>query len=562
MKVPQRGHVTATTGHPWLALGALVTSCLAVLLVLLDNTIVVVALPTLANELDAGFGELQWIVDSYTLPFAGFLLMFGHLGDRFGRRRVMLGGLVGIAVMSVVGVCANSVTEVLIARAGMGVAAAAVFPATLAIITTAYRRPRSRALGIAAWTAMAGFAVAIGPIIGGWLLTHFSWHAIFWINIPVAAVAATLSVICVRETRSEKHGSIDVVGILLSIAAVFLLVWSFIEAPKHGWLSAWTIGGVAGSLVLLGVFAVWELRVSYPVLDVRLFRIRRFAFPALALAVSYFAMFGFLFIVSQYFQGVLLMDPLAFGIHSLPFAAAIGLGAPIATWFGYRYGHAVVVTTGMVVLAGGLYWAGQATIETTYWEIPFGAMILMGGGLGIVTGPVTDSIMASVPAAEAGSGSAVNDTTREVGGALGIAVLGSILFGKYNDVVSAKLDSYGPLASTFITDRERDLITNSPVSVLQILDRTDLPPMITDLDNPNSLVYVMQDAAMQGWKYSAMVMVASVVVTAIVFAIFMPWSRGTSLVDLSLEERDDDGLPGVQVPASPPGSVRADSLDD
>lgn len=545
-----------------MALGALVTSCLAVLLVLLDNTIVVVALPTLANELDAGFGELQWIVDSYTLPFAGFLLMFGHLGDRFGRRRVMLGGLVGIAVMSVVGVSANSVTEVLIARAGMGVAAAAVFPATLAIITTVYRRPRSRALGIAAWTAMAGFAVAIGPIIGGWLLTHFSWHAIFWINIPVAAVAAALSVICVRETRSEKHGSIDVVGILLSIAAVFLLVWSFIEAPKHGWLSAWTIGGVTGALVLLGVFAVWELRVSYPVLDVRLFRIRRFAFPALALAVSYFAMFGFLFIVSQYFQGVLLMDPLAFGIHSLPFAAAIGLGAPIATWFGYRYGHAVVVMTGMVVLAGGLYWAGQATIETTYWEIPFGAMILMGGGLGIVTGPVTDSIMASVPPAEAGSGSAVNDTTREVGGALGIAVLGSILFGKYSDVVSAKLDSYGPLASNFISDRERDLITNSPVSVLQILDRTDLPPAITDLDNPNSLVYVMQDAAMQGWKYSAMVMVASVVVTAIVFAIFMPWSRGTSLVDLSLEERDDDGLPRVQVPASPPGSVRADSLDN
>jgi len=561
MKTPQAVHSAPTAGNPWLALGALVTSCLAVLLVLLDNTIVVVALPTLANELDAGFGELQWIVDSYTLPFAGLLLMFGHLGDRFGRRRVMLGGLVGIAVMSVIGASANSVTQVLIARAGMGVAAAAVFPATLAIITTVYRRPRSRALGIAAWTAMAGFAVAIGPTIGGWLLTHFSWHSTFWINIPVAAVAATLSVICVRETRSEKRGFIDVVGILLSIAAVFLLVWSFIEAPKHGWFSAWTIGGVAGALVLLGVFAVWELRVSYPVLDVRLFRIRRFAFPALALAVSYFAMFGFLFIVSQYFQGVLLMDPLTFGIHSLPFAAAIGLGAPIATWFGYRYGHAVVVMTGMVVLAGGLYWAGQATVETSYWAIPFGSMILMGGGLGIVTGPVTDSIMASVPAAEAGSGSAVNDTTREVGGALGIAVLGSILFGKYNDVVSAKLDSYGPLASNFITDRERDLITNSPVSVLQILDRTDLPPMLTDLDNPNSLVYVMQDAAMQGWKYSAMVMVASVVVTAIVFAIFMPWSRGTSLVDLSHDERDDDGLPRVQAPASPLGSVRADSLD-
>lgn len=292
--------------------------------------------------------------------------------------------------------------------------------------------------------------------------------------------------------------------------------------------------------MLLSAFAVWELRVPHPVLDVRLFRIRRFAFPALALAVSYFAMFGFLFIVSQYFQAVLLMDPLTFGIHSLPFAAAVGLGAPVATWFGYRYGHAVVVMTGMIILAGGLYWAGQATIETTYWAIPFGSMILMGGGLGIVTGPVTDSIMASVPTAEAGAGSAINDTTREVGGALGIAVLGSILFGKYNEVVSAKLDSYGPLVSTFITDRERGLMANSPVSILEILDRSDLPPMITDLHNPNSLVYVMQDAAMQGWRASAMVMVVSVVVTAIVFALFMPWSRGTSLVKLSIDSEKNE----------------------
>lgn len=237
-----------TATPPWLAFGALITSCLAVLLVLLDNTIVVVALPTLANELDAGFGQLQWVVDSYTLPFAGFLLMFGHLGDRYGRRRVMLGGLVGIAVMSAVGACADSVNQVLLARAGMGIAAAAVFPATLAIITTVYRQPRSRALGIAAWTAMAGFAVALGPTIGGWLLTHFTWHAIFWMNLPIAAVAMALSIACIRETRSDKSGPIDFVGILLSIAAVFLLVWSFIEAPKHGWLSTLTLGGVVAPL--------------------------------------------------------------------------------------------------------------------------------------------------------------------------------------------------------------------------------------------------------------------------------------------------------------------------
>lgn len=515
----------------WMAGGALSTACLAVLLVLLDNTVVVVALPTLANELDASFGGLQWVVDSYTLPFACFLLMFGHLGDRLGRRRVLVGGLIGIAAMSLVGAYATSLPQVLVARVGMGIAAAAVFPATLAIITSVYRQPRSRALGIALWTAMAGFAVAIGPTVGGWLLNHFSWHSVFWMNLPIAVGAVLLACVFVPESRSDTTGPIDILGVALSIVGVFLLVWSFIEAPRHGWLSAVTLGGIATAVAVLGLFVAWETRATYPVLNVRLFRIRRFAFPALALAVAYFAMFGFLFLVSQYFQAVLLMDPLTFGVHSLPFAAAVGLGAPVATWLGYRYGHTVVVVAGMIILASGLYWAGQATAETTYWGIPFGSMILMGAGLGIVTGPVTDSIMSSVPSSEAGAGSAVNDTTREVGGALGIAVLGSVLFSKYGEIVSDKLDSYGPIVNTLVTARERELITSSPVSVLEVLNRSDLPSTVTDPRDPGSLVYAMQDAVMQGWKGSAMLMVVSVVATAVVFAVFMPWNRGSSLVD-------------------------------
>jgi EmrB/QacA subfamily drug resistance transporter len=533
----------------WVAFGALVTACLAVLLVLVDNTVVVVALPTLANELDSDFSGLQWVIDSYTLPFAGFLLMFGHLGDRLGRRRVLVAGLVGIAVMSVLGACAQSLTQVLVARAGMGVSAAAVFPATLAIITTVYPSPRVRALGIAAWTAMAGFAVAVGPTAGGWLLEHFSWHAVFWINVPVAVVVLALAYGFVPESRSGRTGRLDLVGVGLSIAGVFLLVWSFIEAPRHGWTAPVTVGGIFAALLLLALFAAWEVRAEYPVLDVRLFRIRRFAFPALALAVSYFAMFGFLFMVSQYFQGVLLMDPLTFGIHSLPFALAVGLGAPVATWLGYRYGHTPVVIAGMVILAGGLLWAAQATVETTYWEIPFGSMILMGGGLGIVTGPVTDSVMSSVPRTEVGAGSAVNDTTRELGGALGIAILGSVLFGKYREIVAAKLDSYGPLADNFLTGRQRDLIENSPISVLEILNRPGLPGLVADLDNPNSLVRVMQDATMQGWKDAAMIMVASVLITAAAFAVFMPWGRGESLIDdAGSRDASDPTAPGATTP--------------
>ena len=301
---------------------ALLVICVAELLVVLDNTVVNVALPSMGLQLRADMSGLQWVVDAYTLTFAGLLLAFGHLGDRYGRKKVMIFGLAGIAVMSVGGALAADLEQVVAARAAMGVFAAAVFPATLALIINIFTDAKERALAIAAWTAMAGFAIAIGPTAGGFLLEHFSWHSVFWINVPVALLVLAAAVWCVPESRAEHVGKYDPLGIALSLAGITVLVWAIIEAPHNGWLSATSVVAYVAGTVALAVFVWWELRTASPVLDLTLFRNRRFSLPALAIAVAYFSMFGFLFMITQYFQGVREQTPLQFGIHSLPFAVA------------------------------------------------------------------------------------------------------------------------------------------------------------------------------------------------------------------------------------------------
>ncbi len=376
------------------------------------------------------------MVDAYTLTFAGLLLAFGHLGDRYGRKKVMIIGLAGIALMSVGGAVAADLGQVVAARAAMGVCAAAVFPATLALIINIFTDAKERALAIAAWTAMAGFAIAIGPTAGGFLLEHFSWHSVFWINVPVALLVLLAALACVPESRAEHVGKYDPVGIVLSLTGITVVVWAIIEAPHNGWLSPASVGGYIAGCVALAAFVWWELRTPSPVLDLNLFRIRRFSLPALAIAVGYFSMFGFLFMITQYFQGVMELTPLQFGVHSLPFAVSIAVGAPLATLIAQRIGTTAVIVFGLVVMSIGMFIAGQVEVETPYLGPVVVSMILMGLGLAIVQGPATESIMSSVTLDEAGAGSAVNDTTREVGGTLGVAVLGSIVASIYTTKVA------------------------------------------------------------------------------------------------------------------------------
>ena len=258
---------------------ALIFICLAELLVVLDNTVVNVALPTMSVDLFASVSDLQWIVDAYTLTFAGFLLTFGHLGDRFGRRRVMIIGLIGVGAMSLVGALASNLEQVIMARAAMGVFAAAVFPATLAMITNIFTDARERAIAIAAWTAMAGFAIAIGPTAGGWLLEHFSWHSVFWMNVPAALLVIVGVLLVVPESKALHVGRFDFVGTILSLLGIVILVWTIIDAPHRGWVSTFSITGYLSATVLLAAFVAWELRTDAPILNMNLFRIRRFSSP-------------------------------------------------------------------------------------------------------------------------------------------------------------------------------------------------------------------------------------------------------------------------------------------
>ncbi|MFD6353824.1 MFS transporter [Nocardia tengchongensis] len=505
---------------------ALIAICLAELLVVLDNTLVNVALPSMAVQLKADMSGLQWIVDAFTLAFSGLLLAMGHLGDRYGRRLFMIIGLSGVAVMSAAGALSSGLGQVIAARAGMGVFAAVVFPATLALLTNIFTGARERAAAIALWTAMAGIAIAIGPTVGGWLLEYYSWHSVFWINVPVALVAIIAVLVTVPESRAPHVDRLDRIGILLSLAGVTALVWSIIEAPKHGWLATESLAGYLLSAALLAAFVAWELRVPAPVLNMRLFRNRRFALPSLAITVSYFAAFGFLFLITQYFQGVKELSPLEFGIHSLPFAVAVGFGAPIATLLAQRLGTTAMVVSGLLTLAVAMYIAGRTTVETPYLGPVVVSMILMGLGFAIVQGPATESIMGAVPLAEAGAGSAVNDTTREVGGALGVAVLGSVMTSVYANHIGNRIAG---IPGQIMNPQQKELASNTPISVLEIV-KAPVNPMFAPAKA--DLIHAMKVAAMQGSETASYIAVGTLVGCAVIVALALPWrpERGRSVL--------------------------------
>ena len=423
----------------WQILGVL---CVALFAIVMDNTIVNVALPTLARELGADTSALQWIVDAYTLVFAGLLLAAGGVGDRFGRKPALVAGLVVFATFSVAGALASSTGQLIAARAAMGVGAALIFPTTLAIAVNVFTDARERAAAIGIWTAVTGVGVALGPISGGWLLEHFSWGSVFLINVPIAIVAIVGTFALVPNSRDPRARRLDLAGLGLSIGGITLLVWSVIEAPRHGWTSFATFGGIAGAAVLLATFAWWESRVAQPLLDVRLFRNRRFTAASLAVTLGFFALFGFIFLVTQYFQLVKGYSALQAGVRTVPFALAMAIAAVTSPQIVKRAGTKLVVAAGLTLMACGFAVAATTDAASSYGIIVV-AMVLMGAGLGSALTPATESILGSLPRDQAGVGSAVNDTTREVGGTLGVAVLGSIMASLYGGKIVDALRGSG-----------------------------------------------------------------------------------------------------------------------
>jgi len=417
----------------------LLSLLLAAFVINLDTTIVNVALPSLIRELHATTSQLQWIVDAYNLVFAAFVLAAGTLSDRVGRKGMLLAGLAVFGLASVAGGLGSSPGDLIAARCFMGLGAAVIFPATLSLIANVFTQRRERALAIGLWGATAGVGVALGPITGGWLLEHYSWSSIFFALAPVAVVAGALVAIIVPTSRDPSARRADLLGLALSAAGMALLVFTVIEAPAHGWASARTVAGFAGAAAVLAAFIGWERRVAAPMIDVGLFRNPRFTAASGSVTVAFFALSGFIFLVTQYFQFLKGYGPLSTGVRLLPVAICVGVSSVLGTRLAVRLGTKMVVAAGLASLAAGLAWASSVSVGTSYLRIT-AQMVLLGCGIGLTSAPATEAIMGVVPKEKAGVGSAVNDATRVLGATLGVAVIGSV----YSSLYASRLTSSLP----------------------------------------------------------------------------------------------------------------------
>ncbi len=430
----------------WVTLSVL---SLSLVIIGLDNTILNVALPTLVRELGATASELQWMVDSYVLVFAGLLLTMGALGDRFGRKLALTSGLVIFGVASVFAAFADSATTLIVARSFMGVGGALIMPATLSIITNIFTG-EERGRAIAAWAAVAGLGIVIGPALGGWLLEHFWWGSVFLINVFIAAIAIALGFFLVPESKDPKATPLDPVGAVLSIAGLVSLIYAIIEAPARGWTDGIVLVTFGLAFVLLGVFLWWERRTEHPMLRLEFFRNPRFSAASGAITMVFFAMFGTVFLLTQYLQFVLGFSPLEAGIRVMPVATMV-IAAPLAARLVEKIGTKVVVAVGLTVVAIAMAWLATIDIDSGYGHVA-ATLVLLGLGMGAAMAPATESIMGSLPLAKAGVGSAMNDTTRQIGGALGVAILGSILASVYGSEMAPALVGLPPEAAGFAGD--------------------------------------------------------------------------------------------------------------
>jgi EmrB/QacA subfamily drug resistance transporter len=423
----------------------LVALLLASFAINLDTTIVNVALPTLVRELHASNTQLQWIVDAYNLVFAAFLLASGSLSDRLGRKGMLLSGLGLFGISSAAGGLMTSTSGLIVARCFMGLGAALVFPATLSLISNVFveRGERARAIGL--WGATAGMAIALGPIVGGWLLQHFSWTSIFFAMTPVAALGALLVARSVPTSRDPEAPRLDRPGFVLSTAAMALLIYTIIEAPNDGWSSARTLGGFALAVGLLAGFVAWEHRTAEPMLDVSLFANPRFTAASGSVTVAFFSLFGFIFLMTQYFQFIKGYGPLSAGVHLLPVATSVGVFSVVGTKLAVRFGTKLVVTAGLIMVAAFYLWVASISAGLGYGTIAV-QMVLYGAGMGLTSAPATEAIMGVVPIAKAGVGSAVNDATRLLGGTLGVAIIGSVYASVYASRLSTAIPAHLPAA--------------------------------------------------------------------------------------------------------------------
>ncbi len=412
---------------------ALLVLCLSLLIIVMANTALTVAAPDMTKDLGLSSADLQWVIDGYTVPYAALMLLLGAIGDKYSRRGALVLGLVVFGGGAVFGYLADSAATVIAARAVMGVGAALIMPATLSLLAATFPRAE-RAKAITLWTATAGLAIAAGPVVAGALLRDHGWSSTFLINVPVAAVALIAAFVLVPPSKAGHHDRIDYVGGVLSVIWTAALVYMIIEGPHFGW-GAKAVGAAVVAGVGLVAFVLWELRHPRPILDVRRFTARRFAGSNLAVALFFLAVFGAFYYLTQHLQFVLGYDALQTGVRMLPLAGAVFVGSALTALLTPRVGMKWTVGAGMAGGTIALALLTRVDAGSTYGDF-VAPLIILGLAIGLALSPCTDAIMGAFPESELGVGGAVNDTSLELGGSLGIAILGSLLATSYSDHLS------------------------------------------------------------------------------------------------------------------------------
>jgi EmrB/QacA subfamily drug resistance transporter len=418
----------------WWTLGVLIVG---LLVIGFDTTILTVALPTLSGELDASTTALQWIVNIYILFLAAFLLAAGAFGDKYGRKKVLFIGLILFGITSVMAGFSKSTEMLIVARAFMGVAAAIMLPLTISILPTVFpAHERGKAISI--WAAGMGVGLMIGPLIGGFLLEHFAWGSIFFINLPIIFITILGVIFFVPESNDPHAPKIDWTGVILSSVGLMALVYGLTEGPENGWLSMETWIPASAGLAVLIIFVVHQHKVKHPMLDLNIFRNARFTWATVAGTMLMFVLAGLLFFITQYMDFFFDATPLESGVKLMPLLGAYVIGAVLSDVIVKKTGTKWVVVIGLIVLGIGLYFLSMLTADSTYKQLAL-CFIFQGLGMGLILAPSMDAVMESLSLAELGIGSAVNNALRQVGSTIGIAVLGSIISYKYEAGMADKL---------------------------------------------------------------------------------------------------------------------------
>jgi EmrB/QacA subfamily drug resistance transporter len=428
----------------WVILGVL---CMSLLIIVIDNTILNVAIPSLIRDLDASNSQIQWIIDSYVIVFAGLLLTTGSMSDRFGRKGALQAGLVLFALGSIASASVDTANQLIFTRAFMGVGGALIMPSTLSILTNVFRNPKERGRAIAIWAGFSGIAVALGPMTGGFLLEHFSWQSVFWVNVPVAATALILGAFIIPKSRDPRQRRLDPLGAVLSIAGLATLLFGIIEGPSKGWSSTEVVIAFAIAVVTLTAFVLWERHTDSPMLDMSLFKNPRFTAASSTITLVFFSLFGSMFLITQYWQLVDGYSPLEAGVRLVPWAVTMMIVAPLSARLVEKVGTKRIVLVGLVLVMVGLALASTIEPHTAYPQA-ISYFMIMAAGMAMTMAPATESVMGSLPREKAGVGSAVNDTTRQVGGALGVAIIGSAVSSVYASRIASLSGRFGLDAAT------------------------------------------------------------------------------------------------------------------